>query len=314
MKNRNRARNQSRPRQEESNYPTIQIQMGLLPKNSNTKAELNIADLTKFWVGSVGLLYVLGFLVVTFRLSQFGVAPVTWLRPQYLLAGIWCLLSVLLFTGAGAFTAFSFTSDSIGRSTMVPRETRVKRYVVGTIEASAVLFCSFAFISSLVGKAVDPSSQLLRSWHTGSMVTLKLALCLLATIACAIWTIDLYANVMNSWESLRKERLVSLSSFGVLSLFSSLFFVVLYVYFFSVSVYSGIPSNLGGGKPRSVVFLIEKADQKTAAVVVDSSGTRSVPYNLLLVTESSYIVESPAKGELALEFKKDSVRGMVVLR
>jgi hypothetical protein len=150
--------------------------MSLLTENSNTRAELNIVDLTKVWVGSVGLLYVLGFLVVTFRLSQFGVAPVTWLRPQYLLAGIWCLLSVLLFTGAVAFTAFSFTADWIRGSTIVPRKTRVKRYVSGTIEGSAILICSFAWISSLVGKAIDPSSQLLHSWHAGSVVTSKLAL------------------------------------------------------------------------------------------------------------------------------------------
>jgi len=48
-------------------------------------------------LGSVALvLYVVGFLVVTFHVAQFGFVPVSWLRPQYLLAGIWCLLPTLL--------------------------------------------------------------------------------------------------------------------------------------------------------------------------------------------------------------------------
>jgi hypothetical protein len=90
--------------------------------------------------------------------------------------------------------------------------------------------------------------------------------------------------------------------------------IVLYVHSFSVSVYSTIPATLGGGRPQRVVFLIESDIRHTPPLVIDSSGTRSVPYNLLLSTDNSYVIESPAKNEMAIEFKKDSVRGMIVLR
>ena len=53
--------------------------MSPLKENTNTQSGSSLPDLAKVGVGIVGLLYVVGFLVVTFRLSQFGVHPVTWL-------------------------------------------------------------------------------------------------------------------------------------------------------------------------------------------------------------------------------------------
>src|SRR5580700_6136656 len=104
--------------------------MRLSAESTNPQSGLHMADLARIGVGMVGLLYVLGFLVVTFHLSQFGVAPVTWLRPQYLLAGIWCLLPNLLFTAALAFAALQFTEPWIRGSMVVPRKTRVYRHVI----------------------------------------------------------------------------------------------------------------------------------------------------------------------------------------
>jgi hypothetical protein len=115
-------------------------------------------------------------------------------------------------------------------------------------------------------------------------------------------------------EQMRMDRRLAFFSSAVIALFASIVFAVLYVYSFSVLVYSAIPLELGGGRPHSVVFLIDSAKQQTPPLVVDRSGTRSVPYNLLLITDSNYVVESPAKGEMALEFRQDYVRGMIVLR
>jgi hypothetical protein len=57
-------------------------------------------DFAKQGASIVGAVYVVGYLVVTFRWSQFDVIPVAWLRLQYLAAGIWCLLPVTLFSAA----------------------------------------------------------------------------------------------------------------------------------------------------------------------------------------------------------------------
>jgi len=53
-------------------------------------------EVSKVLATTVVVLYVLDFLVVTFHLAQFGFVPVSWLRPQYLLAGVWCLLPMLM--------------------------------------------------------------------------------------------------------------------------------------------------------------------------------------------------------------------------
>src|ERR1700687_2555981 len=107
--------------------------MHLSAESTNPQSGLSIADVGRIGIGIVGLLYVLGFLVVTFHLSQFGVAPVTWVRPQYLLAGIWCLLPVLLFAMGLAFAGLQFAEPWIRGSMVVPRKTRRYRHIIGAI-------------------------------------------------------------------------------------------------------------------------------------------------------------------------------------
>jgi hypothetical protein len=311
--------------------------MRLSSESADPEPGLDMADLARIGVGIVGLLYALGFLVVTFHLSQFGVAPVTWLRPQYLLAGIWCLLPNLLFTAALAFAALQFTEPWIRGSMVVPRKTRIGRHIFGAIQGLGGLFAAFTFISIAVMKVLGlPTDNGRHRWGLSEVITLKLAAFSFATAVCAVIAISAFSNLgfrvsagaipvaptISSPESpkeprlasMRFDRSVALGSLGTLGAFASLAFILFYVHSFSVSVYSAIPSTLGGGRPQRVVFLIDNTVQRTAPLVVDGSGSRSVPYNLLLITDSSYVVESPAKGELAIEFKQDSVRGMIVLR
>jgi hypothetical protein len=313
------------------NGSTIGIQTDKSAESTNPQSGLNLPDLARIGVGIVGMFYALGFLVVTFHLSRFGVAPVTWLRPQYLLAGIWCLLPLLLFAGGLAFASLQIAEPWIRYSMVVPRKTRIYRHIVGSIQGIGSLFGAFLFISSAISVVVGPSFFYGRyRWGHSSMITLKLAALSIATIVCALASFSTFRalggvpsvrSTVISAESTHGQRLVSmrldrwaaLISLGALLTFATLVFILLYVHSFSVLVYSSIPSALGGGKPQSVVFLIDSRIQNTAPVVVDTSGTRSVPYNLLLTTDSSYIVESPAKGEMAIEFKQDAVQGMIVL-
>lgn len=53
-------------------------------------------EVSKGLATAVVVLYVVGFLVVTFHLAQFGFVPMSRLLPQYLLAGVWCLLPTLM--------------------------------------------------------------------------------------------------------------------------------------------------------------------------------------------------------------------------
>lgn len=172
----------------------------------------------------------------------------------------------------------------------------------------ASLDAPLAVIANLAGRGVyrlGPSS----------IITLKLGGLFLLIAACVFWAKASFSSMAHlPVEQMRMDRRLAFFSSAVIALFASIVFAVLYVYSFSVLVYSAIPLELGGGRPHSVVFLIDSAKQQTPPLVVDRSGTRSVPYNLLLITDSNYVVESPAKGEMALEFRQDYVRGMIVLR
>ena len=78
-------------------------------------------------------------------------------------------------------------------------------------------------------------------------------------------------------------------------------------------VYPLIPYGLGGGKPRTVVLMPGKEGLPTG-IARDSSSGRSVPYKLLIVTDHSYVVISPAQNEESIEINRDAVLGVVVLK
>ena len=93
------------------------------------------------------VLYVVGFLVVTFHLAQFGFVPASWLRPQYLLAGIWCLLPTLLLVWIVSYgTGQALTLLGKTPCTQPPKASRSRNLigallsVVGFVIATRVGF------------------------------------------------------------------------------------------------------------------------------------------------------------------------------
>ena len=290
--------------------------MPLLAQNTNPRPGLGIADLARVVVGVVGFIYAVGFLVVTFHLAAFGVAPVTWLRPQYLLAGIWCLLPPVWVVCGLAIIATGVLEPWVRVSTEVPQRTRRARYVMGGVQGLLLGFCVFAFLSFAVDSVVSPSSIAHpKLWTPGSVIAMRLCfLCLLSTAGMLCGVFLVYGAMKPIRKDQRIDQQIMAISVGIFALVFTLQIAITYVRYFSAAVYSAIPLTYGGGRPQSVVFLIDRADQRSSPIIPDSSGTRSIPYNLVLVTESNYVVESPSKSELAIEFKQDSVHGLIVLR
>jgi hypothetical protein len=285
--------------------------MPLLEENASTRLGLTMPDLAKVGVGIVGITYAVGFLVVTFHLSAFGVAPVAWLRPQYLLAGIWCFLPALWVVCGIAIVPTGLLEPWIRGSLDVPPRTRRARHVLGGFQGLALVFCVFVVLSLSINSLVTPSEP--KIWGAGSIIALRLGFLSLFSAAAIVSGIYLLYGAIK-FGPMRKDQRIMTISVGILMLVIALQIAVTYVRIFSDAVYSAIPSTYGGGRPQSVVFLIDRVDQRPSPVIPDSSGTRSIPYNLLLVTDSNYVVQSHSKTELAIEFKQDSVRGMIVLR
>jgi len=269
-------------------------------------------DLAKQGTSIVAAVYAVGYLVVTFRLAQSGVTPIAWLRLQYLTAGIWCLLPFALFSCAVAFGGFVFFEPwmkSWSRGVMdVPRRTLNYRYVKGSVLSVVMLFCVFSLISGFLEKFLSlPASS--GWWKPSYDITMKLGLLAVLTAAATLFAIVPTPKVKEE----PVEKAVSQFFWNVLWVFGAIALWVRYIFYFSITVYPAIPPSLGGGRPQAVVFVIDPTEH-SSPVLADSSRTHSIPYKLLLQTENSYVVESPTKGERVIEFKQESVRGMIVLQ
>jgi hypothetical protein len=265
---------------------------------------------SKVFAVMVVVFYVIGFLVVTFRLAQFGFVPVSWLRPQYLLAGIWCLLPTLLFVWIASFIPWQVPEYK--RFLKIGRRLGPGKYghiLAGVLAAGALYACiemALMLVEMGTGQRVT-----LGFWGERGVASLKLVAFYLAAIGSAIWGMVLTNRALNSSKRPTIE-FVTKCSVASLVLCFSLAMAVGYIRYFSTTVYALIPSAIGGGRPQSVVFLLDK-EHGEPPVTPDSSGTRSVPYQLLLKTDSSYVVQSQKAGETAIEFRQESVKGMVVL-
>jgi|SRR5450755_4261688 hypothetical protein len=89
----------------------------------------------------IGLVYLLGFLVVTFHLSRYGVSPPAAIRLQYILAGLW-FLSPLLLIGCVVYATVVFGyCEPLFRAHKTEAQ-RVLRYrrISGSVQA-ILAFC-----------------------------------------------------------------------------------------------------------------------------------------------------------------------------
>jgi len=92
-----------------------------------------------------------------------------------------------------------------------------------------------------------------------------------------------------------------------------LMIVLCYAVWFSARVYPLIPFSLGGGKPLIVAFFEGEKKMPDEIQRAGQSSKRSVPYQLLLETDRSFVVVTPSDKERCIEISRDSVGGMVVL-
>jgi MFS family permease len=268
-------------------------------------------EVSKIVVGGVGALYVIGFLVVTFHVAQFGFVSVSWLRPQYLLAGIWCLLPLLLFISDLAFVGLQIVEPWIKYSNVVSKRTRRYRYVKSVIQGLAGMFAATGFVSILILWATGQPVK--ATWSPSTVIALKLAgLCLAAFVLGTLGITWLTAAAES--EETRTDRFVARFSLGTVVCLMALAVGIAYIRYFSIAVYSAIPSTLGGGRPQTVVFLLDRSHSDPPPVAADGSGSRSVSYHLLLKTDNTYVVQSQTNGEGAIEFRQDSVKGMIMLQ
>lgn len=258
-------------------------------------ADLSLFEsLSKFFAATVGILYLVGFLVVASYLSRYGVSSFAVLHLQYLIAGIWTLgPPVLLATLMYAGRRFDERA-----APEVQGHFNWRRFAISSVLTtvpSTLLLILLAFIPGVFEGM---------PWGTG----FRLFLFFWAFVTCAqlfwmSWRID----------ATRETWWLNRSHAAPFYLASLLMIVLCYALWFSVRIYPSIPFSLDGGKPLTVAFLEGEKGMPNEIQKSDRSAKRSAPYKLLLATDKSFVVVSPSDKEISLEISRDSVAGIVVL-
>lgn len=231
---------------------------------------------------AVAAIYLVGFLVVASHLAKYGTSSLELFKVQYLAAGFWCG-----FVFATYFGMLTGIRHSLRFEEQVPPRVGVIWSCV--LPNGILIICmlaGFGFISY-----VPPTHPPLPSFW------------LLLLLLCWLALIDFVLGL----QEVRQQPAV----------FRELFFGVLfmaYILLFSKAFYPYTSFNFGGGRPRSVVFVLNDGAGPTSPFLVrDGAGPRTIPYQLLLENENSFVVISPKAGEKAIEFDRKSVAAMIVL-
>ena len=140
--------------------------------------------------------------------------------------------------------------------------------------------------------------------HSASIV--KLAILILATGGSLSIAVHNFAAARSAPTIGVKVEEFSL---GIANSTFSAFFAYLYLAYFATRIYPVIPYALGGSKPLLVTFLL---DPTCSCPLQLETTQRSVKYELLLATATSYFVHSKNQDEQSVEITRALVHSVII--
>jgi hypothetical protein len=279
----------------ESKIKQSTILLDIPMSNPQLADELKVIEsLSKTFAAALGVLYLLGFLVMSSYLSQYGVSSFSALHLQYLIAGTWVLgPPVVLSTLRYASQRFDERA-----APGVEGKFNWRRFAVSS------LFSGLPSIFFVLLIAVIPNVVESMNWKLG----IRLYLFYWAMVSCAqIFWMSRHVNPnQETWWLNRSHA----SPFYLALLFT---IVMSYTVWFSVRIYPLIPFSLGGGRPLTIVFIEGEKQMPDEIQRIGQSTKRSAPYKLLLSTDRYYVILSPMPQERSIEISRDSVAGIIIL-
>ena len=268
---------------------------------------------------SLAILYGVGGVVVLLHLHRFGVVPTDLLRFQYLTAGLWFMVPLLVF--------------ELTRHWLLISLPRVKRILRGHFSKlfDSIMEGGFQF---LLAYAV--LSFVILSCFILGLTSLDSALRALKDEIGSFWLISIIAawvadRIAVFYHKLRRLKLAKIDSIDApiagnvfisdptrnfyemlrtcFPVFATLVFaIILYFSLFAHMIYPSIPSGLGGGKSQQVNILLKQTPQlhdlkRSLHSLTDSCGHQ----HLLFATEQSYFLCSIDNKNIVLEIQRDAV-------
>jgi hypothetical protein len=265
----------------------------------------------KFFPIAVGAIYLLGFLVVAIELAGYDASPLELVKIQYLAAGFWFSLVVILYCATVAIAQSFFSSKWQSRASANPRKQRHSR-MLGSIVVGVVLLAANSMSSYqirlygwLFPRRVGHLADILGWQHSLLLVVLLLVFSdITAQIYFLLTDTAVRPEKRQFWKWL----------FIFISLFWFVFGIFSCIQAFSRDVYPRIPFSLGGGKTRQVIFWLgANTGAADSFLKRDKSNSGyTIPYELLVESENSLVVISPETGQQTIEFDRKSVGAMMV--
>jgi len=258
----------------------------------------------------VVFIYTCGFLVVTFHLSEYHVYSISLFRGQYLAAGVFSFGPLYLTYFVAAILHMPFEKSSLGDlpSPGWPRAYGLLRILGRIVWALLGVYIIAGGFAGAIISILVPSFRGLSWSHWRILSWLMLQALVFAFFLLKAWQEAVQLKVDELQHDLRKNFPL------ILRMTFCLFALLGYLSYFSKNVYREIPFWVGGGKPEPVKFLLKDGSKdETVPVIRDMSGKTSIPYKLILETDTSYIVLSGIPEEKIIKFNRDEVAGYVVL-
>jgi hypothetical protein len=239
---------------------------------------------------SIALTYLVGFFVVAWHLSKYGVSSLSLLHLQYLVAGLW----VVLPPGFVALMMLTKELPIIHMDQRTPKPYWLVRFAVSLVTSFPFSIVFGFFVGFIVINL--------------SLVKLLFVIFLLGIIGLPIALFVTCVRMPPSNTGRFVSRNLALFYGGIAASTAGF-----YIWFFAVNIYPAIPYEWGGGKPLDVIFL--EGDKLLPDGIVKDGNTRhSIAYKLLVVTEKSYVVLPQLPNQKSLQLGRESVQGIIVLK
>lgn len=270
-------------------------------------------DLAKAGALIVGILYGLGFLVVTLHLSRYHVLPFGLLRVQYLLAGIWVLVPLtavvlpLLWVAAVLHDQY--------RKGHAPGHGRLWRTVLHVMKVGTAIMVSVGWLGIMhmilrtaAPELVGPLGEIDNIFlfrYAGIVLLYAIGIAVTISGAWIFFRDVVWSDVIASANDIL---------WGVMSASFAFVLSLAYVFHFSTSAYPRLPAVLGGGAPVKV-FLLDKEevlgslDRQLSAPI-----NKNQAYDMLLETDHAYVLLSSHAGSHVTVMNKDGFGGMLFAR
>jgi hypothetical protein len=239
---------------------------------------------------SIALTYLVGFFVVAWHLSKYGVSSLSLLHLQYLVAGLW----VVLPPGFVALLMLTKERPIIHMDRRTPKLPWLVRFVVNLVTSFPANIVFGFFLGFLI---INLSTRKLFT-----------VIFLLVVVGLAIALFVSSVRIPPGATGRFISRNLAPFYGGVAATIAGF-----YIWFFAVNIYPAIRYEWGGGKPLDVIFL--EGDKPLPDGILKDGNTRhSIAYKLLVVTEKSYVVLPQPTDQKSLQFDRESVQGIVVLK